>query len=81
MIQAMIAVYPLQQSDYDAVHRALRALRSARVEVHEGTMSTTIAGTEPVVFDALRAAYEAAAECGPTVMTVTLSNACPLPAT
>lgn len=33
MIQATIAVYPLQQADYEAVHRAINALRSAEVSL------------------------------------------------
>ena len=78
MIQATLAVYPLQQSDYEAVHRAIDALRRGNVEVNDGAMNTTIAGAERPVFETLLAAYEAAAECGPTVMTVTVSNACPV---
>jgi hypothetical protein len=40
-------------------------------------MHTEITGSEEAVFQALQEAYKAAAELGPTVMTVTLSNACP----
>lgn len=41
------------------------------------SMQTEIAGHSTAVFQALQKAYEAAAELGSTVMTVTLSNACP----
>ena len=43
-------------------------------------MSTLVWGEADVVFAALRAAFDQAAAVGDTVMTVTLSNACPLPA-
>lgn len=78
MIQACIAVYPLGQQDYDAVHRAIDALAAADVEVTSGTMNTVISGNEAAVFDAIRAAFTAAAERGATVLTVTISNACPV---
>jgi uncharacterized protein YqgV (UPF0045/DUF77 family) len=78
MIQACIAVYPLGQQDYGAVHRAIDALAAADVEVTSGTMNTVISGSEAAVFDAIRAAFAAAAERGATVLTVTISNACPV---
>lgn len=79
MIQATVSVYPLQQTGYDAVHQAIAALRRAAVQVEVGHMHSTVVGSTTAVFQALQAAYEAAAACGPTVMTVTLSNACPFP--
>lgn len=77
MIQATVAIYPLQQMDYEAVHRAIAALREADVTVEVRSMHTEISGSSPSVFQALQKAYIAAAELGPTVMTITLSNACP----
>ena len=79
MIQATVAVYPLQQTGYEAVHRAIDAIRTTGVSVEVERMHSTIAGNQEAVFAALQAAYEAAAACGPTVMTVTISNACPMP--
>jgi uncharacterized protein YqgV (UPF0045/DUF77 family) len=78
MIQATVAIYPLQQADYAAVHRAIDALRLAEVSLNIRAMHTEITGSEGAVFQALQAAYKAAAELGATVMTVTLSNACPV---
>jgi uncharacterized protein YqgV (UPF0045/DUF77 family) len=77
MIQATVAVYPLQPTGYEAVHRAIEALRQTGIRVEVQAMSTIIAGSDEAVFEALRAAYEAAAASGPTVMTTTISNACP----
>ena len=40
-------------------------------------MSTLVTGELDAVLDGLREAFRAAAQAGPVVMTVTLSNACP----
>jgi hypothetical protein len=48
------------------------------VEVEVRTMHSELVGESCPIFEALRAAFEAAAALGPTVMTVTLSNACPV---
>lgn len=77
MMQATVAVYPLQQEDYTAVHQAIDALRAAGVNLETRSMHTEISGNEAAVFQALQAAYQAAAATGAVVMTVTLSNACP----
>lgn len=78
MIQATVAVYPLQQMGYEGVHRAIDALGSTGARVEAGAMHSTLAGETEVVFQALQAAFEAAVAVGPTVMTVTVSNACPV---
>ena len=78
MIQATLAVYPLQQAGYEAVHRAIDALRLSDVSVETQRMYTTSAGEQQAVFQALQAAFDAAACLGLTVMTVTISNACPV---
>lgn len=79
MIQATLAIYPLQQMDYEAVQRAIASLQEADVTVEARSMHTEISGSFSAVFQALQQAFAAAAELGPTVMTVTLSNACPVP--
>ena len=78
MIQATIAVYPLQQMGYEAVHHAIEALRQKGIRVEVQSMQTIISGSNKAVFEAIRAAYEAAAVSGPTVMTTTISTACPI---
>jgi hypothetical protein len=42
-------------------------------------MSTLVWGEEQAIFAALEEAFRRAAERGDMVMTVTLSNACPMP--
>jgi hypothetical protein len=41
-------------------------------------MSTIVVGNEAVIFAALGEAFAKAAELGEVVMTVTVSNACPV---
>lgn len=80
MIQATVAVYPIGQADYAAVDAALEHLRAPGLETEVRAMQTEIGGPADAVFEALRAAFEAAADTGGVVMTVTVSNACPVPA-
>jgi hypothetical protein len=42
-------------------------------------MSTTVVGEDEILFDALRDAFAKSAELGQVVMTITISNACPIP--
>lgn len=77
-VQASVAVYPLQQQGWEGVDRAVAALHASGLPVEPGTMQSQVRGDAERVFAALRAAFEAAAALGPTVMTVTVSNACPI---
>ena len=80
MISAQVSVYPLrQQSIGPAVRDAVRVFRSFGLDTRVGEMSTLLRGEEQAVFDALHEAFHRAAGRGDTVMTVTLSNACPEP--
>lgn len=79
-VTAQISMYPLGQADLaPAIEAALDALRAHDLPLEVGSMSTLTWGDEEVVFAALRAAFVAAVEHGPTVLQVTVSNACPLP--
>ena len=77
-VQASVSIYPLGQAGFEAVHRAIAALENANVEVEPGNMHTIIRGSDTAVFAALQAAFAAAAELGGTVLTATVSNACPV---
>lgn len=79
MIQATVAVYPIGQPDVAAVDAAIRHLSVPGVELEVRAMQTELLGPADAVFGALRAAFDAAAETGGVVMTVTVSNACPVP--
>lgn len=79
MVTCQFAIYVLKTDAEDqAVERALAALRGLGVTPEAGTMSTLMQGDETLVFNALRAAFTAAAALGPTVLTATVSNACPV---
>jgi uncharacterized protein YqgV (UPF0045/DUF77 family) len=79
MISAQMSVYPLRQERLSPEIRALSdALRSAGLSPGVGSMSTIITGDADAIFAALRAGFTRAAACGHVVMTVTLSNACPV---
>ena len=80
MITAQVSLYPLRQvSIGPPIREAVRVFREHGLEIRMGEMSTLVWGEEQVVFDALQDAFHRAAELGDTMMTVTLSNACPSP--
>ena len=55
------------------------AFQRRAVEYEAGSMSTIAWGEDANVFAALQDAFKEAARCGPTVMVITLSNACSVP--
>lgn len=80
-ISAQVSLYPLRQRQLARpITAALQIFQASGVHFRPGEMSTLVWGETEAVFSALRAAFEQAVESGDTVMTVTLSNACPLPA-
>jgi uncharacterized protein YqgV (UPF0045/DUF77 family) len=77
-LTAQVSLYPLRQDHLSpAIDAALALWRERGLDVQPGSMSTLIAGDEAAVWEALRAAFAAAAANGETVMVVTVSNACP----
>lgn len=80
-VSAQLSLYPLGQDDLaTAIGALLDVLRARGLPVEVGSMSTLTWGDDATVFSALRAAFAAAVEHGPAVLYVTVSNACPLPA-
>lgn len=77
---AQVSIYALRQS---RLGPAVEAVRAAFVGYglapQIGPMSTIVTGEDTVIFAALGEAFAKAAEAGHVVMTVTLSNACPIP--
>jgi len=79
-ISAQVSLYPLGQTDIaPAIAAFLRIVDAHRLPHEVGSMSTLLWGEDEAIFGALREAYAEAAAAGPAVMTVTVSNACPLP--
>jgi len=79
-VSAQVAIYPLRQQHLSpAVETVGETLRAHRLDVTPGPMSTYVVGDDEAVFTALREAFARAAETGHVVMTITVSNACPIP--
>lgn len=78
MIQATVAIYPLGQADNAAIDIAITCLRESGLVAGVRSMHTELAGEASAIFRALERAYAAAGEHGGVVMTVSISNACPV---
>ena len=77
---AQIAIYPLRQEHLTPSIEAVRqALRDHGLQPESGPMSTYVVGEDEAVFAALQDAFEKASGMGHVVLTVTVSNACPIP--
>lgn len=80
-IAAQVSLYPLRQESLSpAIDQALWIFRKHGLDVEPGAMSTMITGDDAAVFAALQETFRRVAEQGHVVMTVTVSNACPVPA-
>jgi uncharacterized protein YqgV (UPF0045/DUF77 family) len=79
MVSAQISVYPLRQDRLGpAIEKVSASLADHGLKPEIGPMSTIVVGDEAVIFTALGDAFARAAELGAVVMTVTVSNACPV---
>jgi len=79
-IAAQVSLYPLRQVSLSpAIKEALCIFQEYGLSVTPGAMSTMIVGDGEAVFGALQQAFQRAAERGDVVMTITFSNACPVP--
>ena len=79
-VTAQVSIYPLRaESLSPVINEALLVFNKFGLEVHPGSMSTLISGDNEMLWAALNNAFTAAAGQGEVVMTVTASNACPLP--
>jgi uncharacterized protein YqgV (UPF0045/DUF77 family) len=78
-ISVQISVYPLRQEHLSPAVNAVEAeLNAHGLRPEVGSMSTQVVGEAEVVFAALRDAFMRVAAKGQVVMTVTVSNACPV---
>jgi uncharacterized protein YqgV (UPF0045/DUF77 family) len=77
--RAQISIYPLRQEHLSPAVDAVRhALEDRGLQPQVGPMSTTVRGEATAVFTALQEAFGRAAAAGQVVMTVAVSNACPV---
>jgi uncharacterized protein YqgV (UPF0045/DUF77 family) len=80
VVSGQLAVYPLgQQHLAPAIQAVTDALIAADLRPQVGSMSTLVVGDSKALFAALHEGFLRAAAQGPVVMTITVSNACPLP--
>ena len=78
-IQAEMSLYPLRTLTLaEPIQRFIRHLHQKNIEVKMGTMSSHISGDCKDLFHALSVAFEDVAQEGEMVLTVKVSNACPL---
>jgi uncharacterized protein YqgV (UPF0045/DUF77 family) len=80
IISAQLSLYPLRQAHLSpAIDMVRDVLSAAGLQPVVGPISTVVTGEADRVFTALREAFLRAASLGHVVMTLTLSNACPVP--
>ena len=79
-VAAQVSIYPLRQARLSpAIERAQAAFRAHGLSIQPGPMSTVVSGDDDAVFRALKEAFRETALEAEAVMTVTVSNACPVP--
>ena len=79
IVSAQVAIYPLRQDRLTpAITAVSTALQAAGLRPEVGPMSTLVTGETTAVFRALEDAFARASALGHVVMTVTVSNACPV---
>jgi uncharacterized protein YqgV (UPF0045/DUF77 family) len=79
IVSAQVAIYPLRQDRLTpAITAVRRAFEAAGLEPAVGPMSTLVTGEASTVFKALENVFVQAGAGGHVVMTVTVSNACPV---
>jgi uncharacterized protein YqgV (UPF0045/DUF77 family) len=79
IISAQVAIYPLRQERLTpAITAVSAALQAAGLRPEPGPMSTLVTGETTAVFRALEDAFARASALGHVVMTLTVSNACPV---
>ena len=79
-VTAQVSLYPLRGASLSPIiNEVLRIFDNYGLEIYPGSMSTLISGDNERLWAALHNAFSAAAGQGSVVMTVTVSNACPLP--
>jgi len=78
-ISAQVSLYPLRQEHLTPAIEALcSAFEQRKLSAEVGPMSTLVSGETGSLFEALRDGFERAVATGWVVMTVTISNACPV---
>jgi uncharacterized protein YqgV (UPF0045/DUF77 family) len=78
-LSAQISVYTLPQEHLSpAIDAVKQALETSGLQSEIGAMNTIVIGEAQDVLVGLQEAFDRAAATGHVVMTVTVSNACPI---
>lgn len=78
-VSILVSVYPIRKEHLSPVVGAVKSELEARgLRPEIGPMSTQVVGETEAVFAALRDAFMRVAANGQVIMTVTVSNACPV---
>jgi len=78
-LAAQVSIYPLRQLSLSPViEQALSVFRIYGLEVTPGPMSSIVSGEDETLFTALKETFGQIAKDVEIVMTLTLSNACPV---
>ena len=78
-VSAQISLYPLRQEHLSPIIAAVKHLfEEEGLHPRVGPMSTVVEGECDAVFSSLRKAFIEASKKGQVVLTVTVSNACPV---
>ncbi len=79
-IQAEISLYTLgAKSQSPAINDLINVLIKQGIKIEPGKMSSIISGDSDKLFPALQEAFEKVSENSQIVMTLKISNACPVP--
>jgi len=79
IVQAEISLYPLGESEIGPrIESFIEKMEMSGLDVELGKMSTIISGECGDMFRILSEAYEKDIEMGASVLTVKVSNACPV---
>jgi uncharacterized protein YqgV (UPF0045/DUF77 family) len=79
IVSAQVSLYPLRQDRLAPAIEVVRAaLMAAGLTPAVGAMSTVVTGEDAEIFAALSDAFARAAALGQVVMSITVSNACPV---
>ena len=78
-IQAEISLYTLgAESQSPAINDLFNVLKKHEIEIESGRMSSIISGDCDKLFPALQEAFESVSENSHVVITLKISNACPV---
>jgi uncharacterized protein YqgV (UPF0045/DUF77 family) len=80
VVSVQFSVYPLRDTHLSrAIEKAVKILRDSKLPVEMGSMSSVTYGNSGTVFKAFQKIYDELASDAHIVITMTISNACPVP--